>query len=153
VIRELKQARRHLERSGWVGPALEPWCRDSRGRPVHHSDEGVQTFSCSGALQLAGADVGEAFELLGRIVSPSLATLRAFEAKYSFEELLDLLHEDERPRPCYLELEAEWFALHERAVGDFLTFGGWLVQDHRKPKDVLRAFSAAVTRSAREPCT
>jgi hypothetical protein len=145
---QLKVARRLIDRCGWVGPALEPWCRDSRGRPVHHSDEAVQTFSCSGALQLAGADVDAAFELLGQVVSPSLATLRAFEAKYSLDELLDLLHEDESPRPCYLELEAHWFALHERAVGDFLTFSGWLVQEHRKPKDVLRAFSAAVTRSA-----
>lgn len=150
MIKELKAAKKLLLKCGWVGPQLEPWCRDRRGRPVHHTDEAVQTFSCTGALQLAGAPLEPALELLGRVVSPALAQLRELESRYTLDELLDLLLEDERRRPCFLELDAEWWALQHRAVGEFLSFGGWLVQRDRTRDDVLRVFSTAVLRSSRE---
>lgn len=142
---QLLGARRLISKCGWVGPLLEPWCRDSRRRPVHHTDEGVQTFSLSGALQLYGG-LDAAWELLGRIVSPELARLEEHVGRYSLDELHALEPEDYGP------LDAKWWQLQASAGGEYLSFGGWLVQPNRTREDVLRVLTSACLRSARE-CT
>lgn len=117
----LRKARRLLERTGWVGPAMEPFCRahgpgvqlnanyeNTSQQVVLHRDthqtldvdlEGLDLLSVQGALQLAGA---------------------------------------------YPE---GWAAL-ERIVGEDLQ--QWLQEPKRTAGDVLRVFTTAILRSARE---
>lgn len=140
---QLLSARRLLERNGWVGPQLEPWCRDERGRAVHHGDEGVHTFSVCGALQVHGA-LEPAWELLGRVVSPELARLEDLVGRYTCDELLAL------PVIEYAELNWTWRQLQFAAGGTYLSFGGWLCQLDRTREDLLRVFTTAILRSARE---
>lgn len=159
LTEQLKRTRKALL-PGWVGSKLEPWCRDERGRRVHHADEGVHTFSVMGALQLHG-ELEPALEFLGRIVSPGLAALRDFEAAHPYEQVASIAYDSERDwmapleeRPtAYEQLEAEWYALQHRAAGEPLGFQWWLIQEGRTVDDVLRVLTTAVVRSAREKCT
>lgn len=147
---QLIGARRQLQRCGWVGPDKEPWCRDSRGRRVHHSDEGVYLFSLCGALQLGGP-LEPALELLGRIVSPALAVLRDFEAARTVEQLFaiewDAVRDPVTRDTEFQQLEAQWWQLQVRALDEPLTFGGWLTEPGRTREDVLRVLNTAVMRS------
>lgn len=160
-MKRLLAARRLLERAGWVGPDKEPWCRDSAGRRVHHTDEGVYLFSVSGALQLAGADVEAVLAQLGRVVSPALAALRDFEAARTVEQLFAIRWDDEHDWLARLEdgpsefqrLEERWWQLQVRALDEPLTFGGWLTESGRTREDVLRVFTTAALRSSREKRT
>lgn len=154
---QLIGARRQLQRCGWVGPDKEPWCRDSRGRRVHHSDEGVYLFSLCGALQLGGP-LKPALELLGRVVSPALAALRDFENARTYEELAairwndgrDLFRQPEDGPGEFQQLEEQWWQLQVRALDEHLTFGGWLTERSRTREDVLRVLNTAVMRSPKE---
>lgn len=143
---QLLSARRLLEKCGWVGPKLEPWCRDSRGRAVHHTDEGVQTFSCGGALQLYG-EFEPAWAYLGRVTSPELARLEDFVAQYSHEDISALEPGE------FLVADWKWRQLAYAAGGSYLNFGGWLCQLDRTREELLRVFTTAVLRSTREKCT
>lgn len=85
MLAEMKRARNLLATSGWVGPELEPWCRDSQGRLCLEDDEGVRRFSVQGALIEAGA-WPEGWHLLEAVIAPAHAAAWAF-AGSSFAEL------------------------------------------------------------------
>lgn len=148
MIQQLKRARQALA-TGWVGPKLEPWCRDERGRRVHFADEAVHTYSVFGALQLGG-ELGPALELLGRVVSPGVAAFHDFCAGFTVEQLRGI--EWDEPE-TFEALEAQWWQLQVRAAGEFMSFTGWLCQATRTAEDVLRVFTTAALRSAREKRT
>lgn len=92
-MNELRAARRLLEKCGWAGPRLEPFCA-ARGPGVRMNAvrqnpmeplwldtgwfqtlnphvEGLERLSVEGALELAGAGP-EAFEALERVVGEDL---------------------------------------------------------------------------------
>lgn len=152
---QLLKARRLLAKCGWVGPMCEPWCRDHRGRAVHHQDEAVQTFSVSGALQVHG-ELAPPWELLGRVVSPRLAALNDYVAAHQVDPERLVWGGDWDGQAWtgtqWVDVEADgrWWQLQVAAAGEYLTFGGWLVQPPRTGDDVLRVFTTAVLRSARE---
>lgn len=151
MIQQIKRARRTLAENGWVGPQLEPWCRDGQRRKVHHHDEGVRTFSVSGALQLFG-ELAPAWQHLGRLVSPGVGALGDFLGERSFEETcLELRREQDAAWPEVVDsaLEEKWWQLQVRAAGEYLDFGGWLVESGRTVDEVLRVFTTAALRARR----
>jgi hypothetical protein len=154
VKAQLLGARRQLEKCGWVGAKLEPWCRDGRGRRVHHADEAVHTFSLCGALQLYG-QLEPAWELLGRVVSPGLARLADFVDANASAPFVPELGDFEPSGAFELESPAErtWWQLQAAADGEFLSFTGWLLEHGRTREDLLRTLLTAAARSTREKRT
>lgn len=157
MILELKRARQLLERHGWVGADLEPWCRDGKNRPVHHHDDGVVRYSVSGALQCQGpAVLAPAWELFGQVVAPNLARFNAWLERYRpgpLTECYDASKYTEltaRAAPSiWVDLagEARHLELLSACEGEFYTFGGWLTQSGRTAVDVLAVFTAAIRTS------
>lgn len=123
-MKELRDARRHLEQVGWAGPKLEPFCA-ARGPGVRLN--AVRT-NLSEPLWL---DTGW-FQTL----NPNVEGLE----RLSVEGALQLAGDD----------GAGWAAL-EQAVGTELR--EWLKDPKRTAGDVLRVFTTAVLRSNREKRT
>lgn len=157
MILELKKARHLLASNGWVGVDLEPWCRDARGKPVHHHSDGVVKYSVSGALQCQGPNVLErAWELFGQVVAPNLARFNAWLQGYKRGPLTDCYDGDEySPLTAHaapsiwvdLAGEARHFELLSACDGEFYSFGHWLTQSGRTAEDVLGVFTAAIRTS------
>lgn len=157
MIVELKRARELIASNGWVGVEREPWCRDSRGRPVHHHDDGVVRYSVSGALQAQGPRTLEsAWALFARAVSPNLARLNDFLDAYVTgpkTECYDSMRYSEltaaKAPGIWVDLagDARLSELEAACEGEFFKFSDWLIQSGRTVEDVLGVFVAAIKAS------
>lgn len=134
---QLLSARRLLK-GGWVGPAMEPWCRTRTGNMCMEDCEGLALFSVHGALLAAGA-WPEGWRLLESLVAP--ATLD-----------VDQLCADVAAGTATPERIRHLQLLCKEASKE-VDLQAWLMKPERTLDDVLRVFDRAVLRSAREKRT